>query len=496
MQTKMIRTRRSALAAAVAAFVSFSTAAVMVALPQAARAAETGRARQAAEMVEAAQATAPTAGGVYTLVPGASGKCVQIPSGSTSPGALLTQEACAAGATNQQWRLVASAGKYNLVNVASGLCVDVPAYSTTSGTQLQQWGCGNAQTNQLWTFTASIATPGKYEVVSAAGARCVSDLNSSTAGGNPIVQENCSDIARMQILLTSVGTASPPTVASDGTGTYTTVQAAIDAVPANNTSRVVITIKPGTYREVVTIPVNKPYITLQGLGSSASQTTIVENHGASQGYGTEGSSSVFVYGHDFQATNLTLSNDYGIGTQAVAVDVYADRAVFNNVRFLGNQDTLLVNKYRAYYVNSYVEGTVDFIFGSAVAVFSNCSIYEKRTTGGPITAANTPAGQTYGILIFKSTITGAATNVTQLGRPWGAAAQVLYSQDSLSATIATAQPWINMSSNNWQNARFDEYANTGAGATINSNRPQMSSSTAANYTPQKYLAGTDGWNPT
>ena len=66
-------------------------------------------------------------------------------------------------------------------------------------------------------------------------------------------------------------TSGSPTVAADGTGTYTTVQAAVNAVPANNTSRVTITIKAGTYREIVTIPSNKPYITLQGLGSSASK---------------------------------------------------------------------------------------------------------------------------------------------------------------------------------------------------------------------------------
>ena len=30
---------------------------------------------------------------------------------------------------------------------------------------------------------------------------------------------------------------------------------------------------------------------------------------------------------------------------------------------------------------------------------------------------------------------------------------------------------------------------------MNSNRPQMSDATAANYTVAKYLAGSDGWNP-
>ena len=295
---------------------------------------------------------------------------------------------------------------------------------------------------------------------------------------------------------TSTASSGTPTVAADGTGKYRTVQAAIDAVPANNTHAVTITIKPGTYREVVTIPSNKPYVTLQGLGTSASSTVIVDNHSAANGYTTATSPSVFIYGHDFTAKNLTISNDYGTGSQAVAADVTTDRAAFNNVRFLGNQDTLLVNDgARAYFANSYIEGDVDFIFGGGTGVFNACSIYEKRAIGAPITAARTPATQTYGFLIYKSTITGAVNNTTQLGRPWGPAAQVLYRESTLSAAIATAQPWIDMSGNVWSNARFSEYKNTGAGATFNGNRPQMSDAQAVNYTPQKYLAGNDGWNP-
>jgi pectinesterase len=257
----------------------------------------------------------------------------------------------------------------------------------------------------------------------------------------------------------------------------------------------VVTIKAGTYREIVTIPANKPYVTLQGAGSTAGGVVIVNNHSSAGGYGTSGSATVFVNGADFAAANLTVSNDYGEGSQAVAANLNGDRAVFSNVRFLGNQDTLLVNNYRSYITNSYVEGTVDFIFGGATAVFNASSIYEKRSTGGPITAAKTDAAKTYGILFYKCTITGAANNVTGLGRPWGPAAQVLYRESSLSATIATAQPWTDMSANSWQNARFVEYRNSGPGATTNGNRPQLSDSAAANYTPQKYLAGSDAWNP-
>lgn len=47
----------------------------------------------------------------------------------------------------------------------------------------------------------------------------------------------------------------------------------------------------------------------------------------------------------------------------------------------------------------------------------------------------------------------------------------------------------------WPWARFNEYKNTGSGAGTGANAPQLSDSDAADYTAQKYLAGTDGWNP-
>jgi pectin methylesterase-like acyl-CoA thioesterase len=291
------------------------------------------------------------------------------------------------------------------------------------------------------------------------------------------------------------------TVAADGTGQYRTVQAAVDAVPVNNASRVTINIKQGTYREIVTVPANKPLITLRGLGSSASAVLIVNNHSAYT-HGTSGSATAFVHGKDFAASNLTISNDFDenstpSGQQAVALHLNSDRAVFTGVRLLGDQDTFLVkDNTRAYMANSYVEGTVDFIFGGGTIVFDNCDIYEKRSTGGPITAASTPAAKTYGYLFYRSRISGAAAaNTTTLGRPWRPDAQVLYRESTLNSVIRTGQPWTDMSGNLWQNARFLEYRNTGTGAGTNGNRPQLSDSQAANYTPQRYLAGTDGWNP-
>lgn len=308
-------------------------------------------------------------------------------------------------------------------------------------------------------------------------------------------------------LVGAVVTATPPaaaaatlTVAADGTAQYRTVQAAINAAPANSSARTLITIKAGTYREVVRVPANKPAITLQGLGSTPAQTVLVFNNSATS-HGTFNSASMFVDGRDFGATNLTISNDYvekpgSEGNQAVALHLNAERAVFRNVRLLGDQDTFLVNeKTRAYMADSYVEGTVDFIFGGGTMVFERTTVHEKRTTGGPITAASTPATRKYGLLFYRCTVTATTNNTTQLGRPWRPAGQVLFRESTLTAAIRTSQPWIDMSTNSWKNARFSEYNNTGPGATKNSNRPQLPESQAADHTPQKYLAGNDGWNP-
>lgn len=474
---------------------------------------------------------APTAGGVYQLAVTRSGMCIDVVSGAKNSGAALQQWGCTAGASWQQFRLVSTgSGNYQLVNMNSGMCIDVPGGSKSSGVQLQQWGCGAGQTNQLWTLTAS--GKGTFQIINVNSGLCVSDKGASTAPGAAVIQETCTHNSNKQWgfrpidgtptgtttaspapsasasattapASTSPATTSAPasdTVASDGTGRYKTVQAAIDAVPANGTERVTITIKPGTYREIVTVPADKPNITLRGTGDSADDILIVNNHYAGT-HGTANSATMFVYGHDFIGENLTISNDFDensadTGDQAVALHLNADRTVLSNVRLLGDQDTFLVNNNaRAYIVNSYVEGTVDFVFGGGTAVFDNCEIHEN-SRGGTLTAASTPADKAYGFLFHRSRITGdAAAGSSYLGRPWRPAAQVVYRESQLAAVIKSAQPWTDMSDNSWNSARFFEYRNTGAGAAVNANRPQLTDADAAKYTPQTYLAGSDGWNP-
>lgn len=371
---------------------------------------------------------------------------------------------------------------------------------------------------QSWGFTANpasgsvIATNVDYTAVIGTGAAVDVGFNGSWTGSNPVPAAftlNGTTCTGGVVPTTSPAPSSPapsspapskPTVAADGTGTYRTVQAAVDAVPADNTTRRVITIKAGTYREQVIVPKNKPFITLEGLGSDNTRTTIIGNRDAGH-YGAQGSATVQALGHDVIIKNLTITNDYDedtyeTGDQALAAFVDADRAIVTDVRFLGDQDTLRVHdRARAYFLRTYVEGTVDFVYGGGIGVFNASTIHEKRSSGGPITAADTAAAKPYGLLFYKCTITGTGNNVTTLGRPWAQSAHVVYRESTLSATVKTAQPWTDMGDATWKNARFFEYRNTGAGATVNSNRPQLTDAQAATYTPQKYLAGSDGWNP-
>ena len=234
------------------------------------------------------------------------------------------------------------------------------------------------------------------------------------------------------LLLTGLATrawAYDVTVAKDGSGNFTTVQAAINAAPTGRTTAYTIFIKNGRYKEKISVPANKPFMQL--VGESVANTILTYDDGASNPLpgggtvGTQNSASFSISADDFSALNITFENSYGDGTQAVAVLVNADRAAFKNCRFLGNQDTIYTKGNgtpRHYFKDCYIDGNVDFIFGSSVALFDNCVVYAKaRSAAGSsfITAANTPPGQTYGY-VFKKTKLPANTGGTQyfLGRPW------------------------------------------------------------------------------
>src|SRR5690625_231955 len=327
----------------------------------------------------------------------------------------------------------------------------------------------------------------------------VSDINSTDIFGRTIVSDTIQKMKAKPKEIDEI--ENKITVAQDGSGDYETVQAAIDAVPTNNQKPVTIHIKNGIYKEVVTVPNNKPFITM--IGESETDTIITydnyagRDNGVGGEFGTSGSASAFLRASDFRAENLTFENSFDEtldveGKQAVAVNASGERMYFKNVRFIGNQDTLLTHSGTQYYNQVYVEGDVDFIFGAARAVFENSVIHSldrgSNTNNGYITAASTSIDDPFGILILNSKLTSdAAPGTVYLGRPWQAGgnpnnvASVVYMNSELGEHIHELG-WTSMGGFEPEDARFFEYNNTGPGAIVNDSRRQLTDKEAENWT--------------
>ncbi|SFL43446.1 pectate lyase, PelA/Pel-15E family [Gracilibacillus orientalis] len=300
-------------------------------------------------------------------------------------------------------------------------------------------------------------------------------------------------------------------VAQDGSGDYDTVQAAIDAVPDNNRNPVTIFVKDGTYKEVVTIPNNKPFVTL--LGESKTDTIITydnyagRDNGVGGTMGTSGSASVYLRADDLRIENLTLENSFDEsadveGQQAVAVYASGDRQYFNDVRFIGNQDTLYTHSGTQYYGDVYIEGDVDFIFGGARVVIDDAVIHSldrgSDSNNGYVTAASTLLSEEYGMLFLDSKFTSdAPAETVYLGRPWPAGGNseaigsVVIKESKLGEHIKP-EGWTSMSGLQPEDARLYEYKNEGPGAVINESRRQLTDEEAADWTVQNVLKG---WDP-
>jgi pectinesterase len=237
-------------------------------------------------------------------------------------------------------------------------------------------------------------------------------------------------------------------VAMDGSGDYTRIQSAIDASKAFTDERISIFIKNGVYKEKVRVPAWNNKLSL--IGESVEHTIISFgdyfsriNRGRNSTFFTY---TLLVEGNDFFAENLTIENTAGPVGQAVALHVEGDRCTFHNCRFLGNQDTLYAagQNTRQYYDSCYIEGTTDFIFGAATAVFAFCTVHSKSNSY--ITAASTPEGKPFGFVFLNCELTAdPGAKKVYLGRPWRDYARVAFLNCGMGSHIL-AVGWDNWSS--------------------------------------------------
>ena len=322
-------------------------------------------------------------------------------------------------------------------------------------------------------------------------------------------------------------------VAADGSGDYKTLQEAINATPDYSHGKwTTIRVRSGSYREEVIIPSCKRCLKI--TGDDAGSTVITFGKYARQMWpgrdfevGTSGSATVFVLADDVILENLTIENSAGGGKgidQAVALLTDGDRVLLRKCRLLGNQDTIYTyGKYaddggikRNCFIDCYIEGTTDFIFGPSIAWFQDCTIHSKKDSY--ITAASTLRGERFGY-VFKDCKLTAAKGVGKcwLGRPWGAYAKTVFINCELGAHILP-EGW-----HDWErpgkpdskaNSFYAEYGSTGPGAVGGTASPRvewshsLSAEETALYTPanvfsRKGLADRDGkaspaasdWNP-
>lgn len=292
-------------------------------------------------------------------------------------------------------------------------------------------------------------------------------------------------------------------VAQDGSGDFTTVQAAINAVPDyRKAGPTRIYIKKGMYKEKIVIAESKQNVQLIGEdGAVLTYDDYAQKPNIfGEGKGTSGSGSVYIFGPDFFAENITFENTSGPVGQAVACHVAGDRAVFRRCRFLGFQDTLYTfgENTREYYEDCYIEGTVDFIFGKATAVFNRCELRSKRT-GGFLTAPATPQGSNYGYVFYDCKLTadeGVEAGSVWLSRPWRPYGKTVFIRCEMGQHIRP-EGWNNWGkTDNERTAYYAEYQCYGKGADTSRRVAWSHQLKDANaYVMTNILKGADGWNP-
>ncbi|WNQ08936.1 pectinesterase family protein [Paenibacillus aurantius] len=292
-----------------------------------------------------------------------------------------------------------------------------------------------------------------------------------------------------------------------GRGDYRTVTEAVAAVPDHSGERTVIRIRDGEYFEKIRIPASKTNLSL--IGESQEGTVLVYDDSVSKRHPDGSKMTVYesastsVLAADFYAEKLTFANSASRGErrgQAPALQVEGDRAVFHQVSICGHQDTLYTpGAGRQFYENCYIEGTVDFIFGSATAYFTFCELHSITRHNGYVTAASTGEDQEFGYVMANCRLTSSAPKATvALGRPWRPYGSVYFINTWMDEHIRP-EGW-----DNWRDperektARYAEYGSSGPGASPSTRvgwAKTLDAEEAARLTAERVLGGKDGWQP-
>ena len=316
------------------------------------------------------------------------------------------------------------------------------------------------------------------------------------------------------------------TVAKDGSGDYSSIQTAIDALPEAGGT---ILVRSGEYREKIVVHRNNVHLT----GENREHTVISWNGCAKDRYedgtekGTFLSSTLMITGENVTVENLTVRNDAGDGRdvgQAVAVYAAGDMGTWRNCSLIAHQDTLFcgpirlpnvmediggrsgnaeavfrvedgpVTHSRQYFENCFIQGDVDFIFGPYRCWFEQCVLFMNER-GGWYTAANTAKEQAYGFVFHRCRLTGSCEpGGAYLGRPWRRYARTLFLECEMDEHVAP-EGFSDWDGERVVTDRCGEWRTEGIRSDQRTRHPaqkRITDEEAAGITAEKVL---DGWNP-
>lgn len=329
-------------------------------------------------------------------------------------------------------------------------------------------------------------------------------------------------------------------VAQDGSGDYTSVQAAIHAAPDSRKDPWLIFVKNGSYREYIVVPETKTYIHLIGQDKNKTIIHHLLNVGGKPEEGTEPakvgfwkhsvhnpSSEVYkveesvvkVKGDHFYSENISYINDWGVenqnGPQALAMSSQADCASFNNCIFRSFQDTWMTSRsdsHRLYVKDCWIEGAVDYFYGSGDALLESCTLYNVRS--GSVIVAPSHKNVKFGYVFRNCIVDGnakAADGRQKLGRPWHDSPRAVYIHTTMRIPLAP-EGWTNMGA---IPALFAEYDSRDADGKVldlsrrkteyegrgennppkGSCRATITKEEADSYVYERIIPGNDGWDP-
>lgn len=273
--------------------------------------------------------------------------------------------------------------------------------------------------------------------------------NTKTKGYVVDVVENVIDSEAEQIDITITAGASTSVSSEELVfGSINEALAYLALVNIDDDVIKVLNVGEGTFEEKIEITLPNVHLIGSNPDINTSKTIIV--YGAYNGlivpsgagtYSTDGSATLTISASavGFEAKNITIENEINTleeykavasdDKQAVAVMVEADQSIFDTVRFSGYQDTLYARNGRQYYINCYIEGRTDYIFGEdATAIFENSEIKSigagnDDTNGGYIIATKGVENLKYGYIFNNCKFTA--------------------SEDVVAGTVSIARGWDN-----------------------------------------------------